>query len=228
MDAIDEILTPREVASYLKLSEAAVLKLAAKGCLPAVDINGDWRFKKSTLDRFLVEQAMSSQTTELSVEASHAQPRDFPLASCLREDSITLRLAGESRDAVLRALVALVPAASEQMRQTLFDALKARENLCSTAVGDGVAIPHSRNAMVGLVSKPVIAFGRHTKGIDFGALDDKPTHLFFLLCAPNVRMHLQLLAKLSRVLNQKLVRDALMKAGKPVEVLRVIRLAESL
>ena len=122
--------------------------------------------------------------------------------------------------------MALLPTVSENFRPTFFEALKAREDLCSTATGDGVAIPHARNAMVGLVSKPIIAFGRHPKGIDFGALDGKPTHLFFLLCAPNVRLHLQLLARLSRVLREEKVREALKKAEKPVEALRVIRTAE--
>jgi len=228
MDHIDEIMTAKEVAEYLKLPETAVHKLAAKGCLPAVDINGDWRFKKSTLDRFLADQAKSPQATELALEPSSAKPKPVSLTDCMGEHSIAMRLAATSSDGVLRELVGLVPISSEHFRRTLFEALKAREDLCSTAVGEGVAIPHARNAMVGLVSKPVIAFGRHQKGLEFGALDGKPVHLFFLLCAPNVRMHLQLLAKLSRVLHQQMVRDALMKAARPTEALRIIRIAESL
>lgn len=228
MDNIDEILTAKEVAAYLKLSEAAVHKLATKGCLPAVDINGDWRFKKSALDKFLAEQAKSPRSTELAEEVASKSQKPLALADCMSEDAISMRLAATTRDGVLRELVGLVPISSEHFRRTLFDALKAREDLCSTAVGEGVAIPHARNAMVGLVSKPVIAFGRHPKGIEFGALDGRPVTLFFLLCAPNVRMHLQLLAKLSRVLHQQMVRDALMKATRPAEALRIIRLAESL
>jgi excisionase family DNA binding protein len=229
MDTIDEIMTAEEVAAYLKVPASVVHKLAAKGCLPAVDINGDWRFKKSALDRFLAQQAKSPQATELALKASNAVPKTAVLlADCLSENSIAMRLAATSRDAVLRELVGLIPNTSEYFRRTLLEALKAREDLCSTAVGDGVAIPHARNAMVGLVSKPVIALGRHPKGLEFGALDGKPVHLFFLLCAPNVRMHLQLLARLSRLLHQQMVRDALMKAARPAEVLRIIRLAESL
>jgi excisionase family DNA binding protein len=228
MDNIDEIMTAEEVAAYLKLPAAAVHKLAAKGVLPAVDINGDWRFKKSALDKFLAEQVKSPLTTELAEQAAPHQQKSFLLADCMSENAIAMRLAATSRDGVLRELVGLVPISSEHFRRTLFEALKAREDLCSTGVGEGVAIPHARNAMVGLVSKPVIAFGRHPKGIEFGALDGKPVHLFFLLCAPNVRLHLQLLAKLSRVLHQQMVRDALMKAARPAEALRIIRLAESL
>jgi PTS system nitrogen regulatory IIA component len=228
MDTIDEIMTAGEVAAYLKLPETAIHKLAAKGALPAVDINGDWRFKKSALDKFLADQLKSPRTTELAEQAASSHQKSFLLTDCMREDSVAMRLAATSRDGVLRDLVGLTPIASEHFRRTLFEALKAREDLCSTGVGEGVAIPHARNAMVGLVSKPVIAFGRHQKGIEFGALDGKPVHLFFLLCAPNVRLHLQLLAKLSRVLHQQMVRDALMKATRPTEALRIIRLAESL
>lgn len=113
---------------------------------------------------------------------------------------IRLNLTGASKDAVLRELASLVvqPRRKRDL-ETLFKALKVREKLCSTCVNDGVAIPHSRNAIVGLVKEPVIAYGRHA-GLEFGALDGQPVKHFFLLCAPNVQQHLQLLARLARML----------------------------
>ena len=227
MSLIDEIMTPAEVAVYLKLPEETVLKLAASGSLPVLDLGGELRFKKSVLERWLSEQAKLPRTTELAMAVSADTATAGPLSSLLRENTISTRLAAATRDGVLRELAALVPLATPRFRQTLFDALKAREELCSTATTDGVAIPHARNAMVGLVSEPVMAFGRHPQGVDFGALDGKPTHLFFLPCAPNVRLHLQMLARLARLLRSKTVRDALLKADKPAEVIQIIRSAET-
>jgi len=136
---------------------------------------------------------------------------------------IQLRLTAASKDAVLRELAMLIiePHRKRDLT-TLVRALKAREALCTTCVDDGVAIPHSRNAIVGLVKDPVIAYGRHA-GLDFGALDGRPVTHFFLLCAPNVRQHLQLLGRLARMVRQPAFRDALAAAQKPDDVLDLVR-----
>ncbi len=121
---------------------------------------------------------------------------DGPVTTVLDSSRINLHLKSTDRDSALRELVALVVApGDEKLSRTLFQALKAREELCSTGVDNGIAIPHSRNAMVGLVERPVLAYGRHPSGIEFGALDGKPVRHFFLLCAPNVREHLHVLAR---------------------------------
>ena len=104
--------------------------------------------------------------------------------------------------------------------------MKAREDLCPTCVNEGVAIPHARNALVGLVDHPVLAYGRHRAGVDFGAFDGKPIQHFFLLCAPNVRDHLFVLARLSRLLGQPDFRTRLGAAETPEQVLAVVAQAE--
>jgi len=149
------------------------------------------------------------------------------VSGAITADRIQMNLQGRDRDAVLRELVALViPPQEERMSETLFQALKAREDLCSTCVTEGVAIPHARNALVGMVNKPVLAYGRHQGGVNFGALDGKPVRHFFLLCAPNVREHLLLLAKLARLLNQPAFRRKLDAATLPQQVIDLIRTSE--
>ncbi len=129
-------------------------------------------------------------------------PEPLTVAGVLAPNRINMDLRSTDRDGVLRELVALVIDPKEQrLSEMLFEALKAREDLCSTCVNDGVAIPHSRNALIGVVDHPMIAYGRHQAGIDFGALDGQLVHHFFLLCAPNVREHLLLLARLARLLH---------------------------
>jgi mannitol/fructose-specific phosphotransferase system IIA component (Ntr-type) len=118
------------------------------------------------------------------------------------------------------------PPGQKRYADQLFKALKERENLCSTCVNDGVAVPHSRNALVGLVDKPLIAYGRHVKGVAFGALDGNPVHHFFLLCAPNVREHLQLLARLARLLNNPDFRAKLNPVTSPDTLIGLVRDAE--
>ena len=166
---------------------------------------------------------METNQQQLPPEATGI-PEPITVAGAMEPARINLNLQSPDRDGVLRELVALVIAPHEpRLADTLFNALKAREELCSTCVNEGVAIPHSRNAIVGLVDRPVIAYGRHVKGIDFGALDGKPVQHFFLLCAPNVREHLQLLARPARMLNRPEFRNQLAAVSRPTDVIALVR-----
>jgi mannitol/fructose-specific phosphotransferase system IIA component (Ntr-type) len=155
-------------------------------------------------------------------------PTPVTVFGALSGERVNLHLMAEGREGVLHELVALiVPAHEAKWRETLFEALKAREDLCPTCVSEGIAIPHSRNALVGLVDHAVLAYGRHPVGMDYGALDRKPVHHFFLLCAPNVREHLQLLSRLARLLNQPGFRQGLEQATDATAVLALVQQHET-
>jgi mannitol/fructose-specific phosphotransferase system IIA component (Ntr-type) len=151
------------------------------------------------------------------------------LSELLSPAMINLSLKGADREAVLEELVGQIPnlAGEPEARQTLLRALHEREQLHSTGIGDGIALPHARNALVGLVDRPVIAFGRHAQGIPYGAIDGVPAKLFFLLVAPTVTQHLAVLARLSRLLRDPKVRQDLLAAGSAERVLAIIREAEA-
>jgi mannitol/fructose-specific phosphotransferase system IIA component (Ntr-type) len=142
---------------------------------------------------------------------------------------ISLDLQSADRDSVLEELVNLIPELAEQpdARQTLLRALREREQLHSTGIGDGVALPHSRNALVGLVEDSLIVFGRHRSGIPYGAVDSAPARLFFLLVAPTVTQHLGILARLSRLLRDPRLRQRLLNAEKADQVMTLIGEAET-
>lgn len=153
---------------------------------------------------------------------------DSILSDSLSPATIQLNLKSKNRADVLRELVSVIPeiAGRPDAQRTLIRALEERESLHSTGIGDGVALPHARNALVGLVDKPVIVFGRHPQGIPFGAIDNKPSQLFFLLIAPNVTQHLAILARISRLLREPKLRQHLLSAETPEKVLALIRDAE--
>lgn len=132
-------------------------------------------------------------------------------------------LTGASKDEVLRELAGhLAELHPEIDAARLVEVLWERENLGSTAIGDGIAIPHGK--LPGL--KGVLGlFSRHRQGVDFDSLDGNPTHLFFLLVAPedSVGQHLKALARVSRLLKDSSFRDSLVKAPDRAEILRLIR-----
>jgi mannitol/fructose-specific phosphotransferase system IIA component (Ntr-type) len=151
------------------------------------------------------------------------------LSELLSPPNINLNLKSIARDTVLEELVNQIPALANQpdARQKLIRALGEREQLHSTGIGDGVALPHARNALVGLVDSPVIVFGRQNQGIPFGAVDGAPSKLFFLLVAPTVTQHLAMLARISRLLRNSKLRQDLLIVESPQKAQAIIRAAET-
>ena|SRR5437899_1684621 len=151
------------------------------------------------------------------------------LSELISPTSINLDLASADRESVLKELVDEIPELEEQPhgRETLLKALHEREQLHSTGIGDGIALPHARNALVGLVDHPIIVFARHPQGIAYGAIDGLPARLFFLVIAPTVTQHLAILARLSRLLRDPRVRQNLLTADKPAKVISLIQDAEA-
>ncbi len=139
----------------------------------------------------------------------------------LRPDAIIASLSGQTGQAVLGELCRPLASAYRVEAQRLVDTLLEREKLGSTGIGEGVAIPHGKVAgLPGLIA----SFGRSTHGIDFRAIDGRPTHLFFTLFAPenSAGAHLKALARISRIFKNPAFREAILKAPDAAEIYRLI------
>jgi PTS system nitrogen regulatory IIA component len=137
------------------------------------------------------------------------------------EDAIQLDLASTAKDDILKELIGLLklPEKDEAM---LFKMLKRRENLGSTGIGRGIAIPHCRSLVV---SKLKVAFGRKSAGVDFKAIDDKPVHFFFLIVAPPLEVsnqYLPVLGKIAQFSKEADVPDRMLGVRSPAEFMRLL------
>jgi mannitol/fructose-specific phosphotransferase system IIA component (Ntr-type) len=117
------------------------------------------------------------------------------LREFLAEEAIQLDLKGESKDEILKELIALL-GVDEKSQGILFKMLKRRENLGSTGIGRNIAIPHCRSLVVNRLR---LAFGRKPGGVDFKAIDDHPVNYFFLIVAPPLEVSNQYLPVLGRI-----------------------------
>lgn len=141
----------------------------------------------------------------------------------LNEKAILPELHGASKTEILRELSGVLAAQHEAVKEdALVEVLLEREKLGSTAIGEGIAIPHGKLPGLGTV---IAAFGRSTTGVDFNSLDGSPTKLFFLLVAPedSSGAHLKALARVSRLLRDTGFRERLLGAANGVDLFRVIR-----
>ena len=151
------------------------------------------------------------------------------ITDILKKECIIPELMAKNKRQVLEeladALVGSLPAGRVE-QDTLVEVLCEREKLGSTGIGDGIAIPHGK--IFGL-DEPAISFGRSTEGVDFDSMDDRPTHLFFLLVTPenSAGTHLRILARIARLLKSDAFRKKLLDAVTTDEIFEIITKEES-
>ncbi|MDD5755738.1 MAG: PTS sugar transporter subunit IIA [bacterium] len=139
------------------------------------------------------------------------------------KDAIVVNLQGTEKKDVLEEMTeALVKSKKISSREKVVKILLDREELGSTGIGQGIAIPHGKTNEVDNV---VIAFGSSKQGIEFESLDGEAVYLVFLLLAPveSTGIHLKALAKISRILKDKHFRQSLRDAKDVVEVTKIIK-----
>ena len=141
----------------------------------------------------------------------------------LQLEDIIPELSAETKEEVLGELAARVASRHSGLEgEEVLRILLERERLGSTGIGDGIAIPHGK---LKKLEQPLLAFGRSSKGVDFGSLDGRKVALFFLLLAPEeaVGLHLKMLARISRILKDPDVRKELLEVPDAAAIFHVIR-----
>ena len=136
-------------------------------------------------------------------------------------DAVSLALKGEAKDDVLKELIGLLHL-DEKSDAMLFKMLKRRENLGSTGIGRGIAIPHCRSLVVNRLR---VAFGRKPDGMDFRAIDEKPVYNFFLIVAPPLEVsnqYLPVLGKIAQFAKEADVPDKLARLKTPDEFMALL------
>jgi len=137
------------------------------------------------------------------------------------EDGIKLELDGSTKDDILKELISLLKL-DEKSEGMLYKMLKRRENLGSTGIGRGIAIPHCRSLVV---NKLRVAFGRKPAGVDFKAIDEKPVFFFFLIVAPPLEVsnqYLPVLGKIAQFSKEPDVPQRLLSLTQPAQFLSLL------
>lgn len=144
------------------------------------------------------------------------------LSEMIKEKNIILELKAKDKKGVLEELAGVIARQEPSVdKEALVRVLLEREQLGTTGIGDGVAIPHGK---LNGIEHPVISFGRSSKGLDFESMDGQPTFIFFLLVAPDNSsgVHLQVLAKIAKMLKSRAFRNKLMEADSTEAIYQTI------
>jgi len=144
------------------------------------------------------------------------------LSDILEENNLIPNLKARDKKRAIEELAEAVVKSNPSLdKGSLVRVLLERESLGSTAIGDGVAIPHGKFPGI---SMPIISFGRSRKGLDFESMDGQPVFLFFLLVAPedSASVHLKALARIAKMLKDGNFRKVLIDASTRKELYKII------
>jgi len=215
------------LAEYLKLNEKTIIKMAQSGKLPGAKIGNQWRFNFLAIDAYIKGGTIESPGDIASSKFLEVMHDIIPLSRLTGEACIKLNLQSTTRDEVLCELAEVAQKAGIiDPDKNLFEELKDREEMLSTALGNGIAIPHPRHPSSDLFKKSNVIIARSKQGVDFHAPDNKKVHLFFMTCAPNIVAHLKLLAKITKLFRTKNIFQNFMSATSKPSVFRILLEAE--
>lgn len=210
----DTILTIEEVANYLRVSDRTVYDWAQRGEIPAGKIGTVWRFKKSEVEKWVNERLSSS--------AGRKKDDVVQVKNILSPNRVIFISQTSRHDALIELATALSSAPQVKRSDELVSEILKREELMSTAIGRGIAIPHVR---LSSVTDLVMAVGVcKTPVTDFQPIDDMPVSLLFMIAAAYNQhsYYLQTLSYFSAKLKKKELRDSLLNAQTTDDVYKLL------
>ncbi len=228
----NEVMDLRQLAAYLERDVREVGKLADRGRLPGKKVGGEWRFSASEVNYWIETQLPELTESELAAieqRGNYLTPDVEPLVySLMSERTVAVPLRASTKASVLRELVSLAEGSWQVYdSDALLDAIVKREELLSTALAGGVAIPHPHRPLSPKAQgDAIVAYARTGSGIPFGAPDGGLTDVFFLVSCRGADMHLRVLARLSRMMLRPGFLDDLRSTETAAETLQIIDRAE--
>lgn len=196
-----DIMTIKEVAEYIRVSQRTVNDWAQKSEIPCGKLGNVWRFKRSEIEQWVDDK--------LSQKKSFAPPK-ISMEEAFQPDRIIVTNASSKSEALNKLIDKLVESGQIKRREELADAIFRRESLMSTGIGNGIAVPHVRLSSIDNI---VAAAAISKKEIeDYDSIDGKPVQII-LMIATGKNQHaeyLSLLSNLSKKLKDEKIRQQIL------------------
>ena len=194
-----------DLARQLGRDRREIERLASRGRIPAHKRGEDWQFHAAEITQWLEQEMREYSDSQLAaLEVAQASPEvspEIPVSSILKPELVQIPLEARTKRSVLECLIEVAGRTWQVWEPaTVLKAVQEREKLHSTAFDIGVAIPHPRTPLPDAVGSPLVAFGRTMSGIPFGAANNSLTDCFFLVLCQDTRTHLQVIARLARMI----------------------------
>lgn len=232
----EEDFDEMSLAAYLHLTPDQVRKMANRDRLPGRRVGGKWRFSRPEIHQWFEERiGLSDEQGLTAVEKvldrhSEMKPDDmFRIPDLLAVDNTYVPLLARTKKSVIQNICELTAKTGKLWDpDKMADALLSREELHPTALGNGVALLHPRRPMQSIIGDAFLALGITSSGIPFGGPRGCLTDIYFLIGSTSESVHLRLLARLSRLIQQPELLDNVRAAGTPGEAWQVISDADDI
>jgi PTS system nitrogen regulatory IIA component len=228
-------LTIEDVAVRLNIPVETVHRWIRQGKIPMQTSRGRYTIRKEMFTRWTEEhqlkvQSQPTASTGGSGEATDASTdeADIGLVSpAMKAGGIFYNIEGDSKEDLLSAAVGLIPNIQDSHRSLILDKLIEREQMASTGIGYGIALPHPRANPDITLARPQVTTCFAARPVPFGAIDHQPVSVIMVLLSNTTKEHLSLLSKLAFFLRDQAFRDHLLSAPSKETVLELVARMES-
>lgn len=194
-----------ELARQLGRDKREIERLASRGRIPAHKRGSEWQFHAAEVTQWLEQEMRDYSDSQLAAiensQASDSVVREVPVSSLMKPELVQVPLEARTKRSVLESLIEVAGRTWQVWEPAaILKAVQERETMHSTAFDNGVALPHTRIPLPDALGDSLVAFGRTMNGIPFGAPNNASTDCFFLVLCRDTQTHLQVLARLSRMI----------------------------
>ena len=191
----------KQVAKLLDLPEATIMRWIRQGKIPAKFENGHYVFHEKQLEKWARTHNITLREDKLKEQLNDED--DITLYDAMRRGGVFFDIEGDKPEEVLAQAVSVIRFPPDVDRELLLEKLLQREELSSTGIGDGVAIPHPRQPLDKLSIKAMVATCFLKRGVNFNSVDGRPVFVLFIMLCGSTKIHLKLLSRLSFCLRNK-------------------------
>jgi PTS system nitrogen regulatory IIA component len=215
------MISVKEAAEILGVTTKKVYQFIDHGLLPSHRLGKQYYLERNEVTNYMAETG--KPTLEINPdEIDH----ELHLSEMLANAGIYYNVPGSTKTEALHNSLSLIKGIDLKVMEPIFQMFLSREELASTGVGNGIAIPHARGTLVGYINQPLLSLSFLENPIEYDAIDDKPVNILFLLISPNVQTHLRILAKLAYLLQDPACKETIINQAPPETILATIAQAE--
>jgi nitrogen PTS system EIIA component len=221
-----DILTIRQLSEYLMVSEKTIYRMLDRNVLPAVRVGAQWRFRKRDIDSWLDERVRKVEVEGQKAVLEELAPSEIDLHPLLTPENVWLDVPPQPRDELLSWIVGRATLEEGVDRQALYESIRARELVCSTALVPDAAFPHPNEPSAFRFSRKRILLAVLREPVSFHDLNGHRPRVLVVILARTVQGYLLTISRAVKLFGSAALIGRIVRCGTPAELIGVIRDAE--
>ena len=213
----------KDIVNLLQVSEKTVYRWIKDKKIPCYRINHQYHFNRSEINEWILSNKIELSPNLLNISPSSGPVNFYEL---LKSGGVYNNIPGKTVKEILQNVIDIIPTPSNLSKEEILSALLSRQEMMTTAIGKGIAIPHPRNPIISNTEDVIVSICYLQNPTDFQALDKLPVHTLFIVLANNPRRHLEVLSKISFLCQSEQFIELLGRKAQKDEILNFVKSKE--